>query len=321
MGFEYNGTKYWYDKNLQGDITAIRNASGTLVAQYVYDAWGNHRQITDGSGNDVSNNETHIANINPFRYRGYYFDVETGWYYLNARYYDPNVGRFISPDCYVSTGQGLLGHNMFAYCNNNPVNMIDNSGYWPQWLKDAANWVNNNIIQPVANFFSPSTNTIGGSFEEGPFIGSGSLTGGYSEIMLRGQGDKKVIPKSGEPSVTVGAFAKVSGGNAAGKIGVGNKDASLSLKGVGDVLTASAQAGLKYQGGLGLTAKAKAAVFSGRATVEFQLFGWQIELGVTGDAISAGAEATIGIFDGAFEAKANASLGVGGGFVFRVKPG
>ena len=56
--------------------------------------------------------------------------------------------------------------------------------------------------------------------------------------MLRGQGDKKVIPKSGEPSVTVGAFAKVSGGNAAGKIGVGNKDASLSLKGVGDVLTA-----------------------------------------------------------------------------------
>ena len=90
--------------------------------------------------------------------------------------------------------------------------MIDPSGNWPQWIKDAANWVNNNIIQPFTNFFSPSTNTIGGSFEEGPFIGSGSLTGGYSEIMLRGQGDKKVIPKSGEPSVTVGAFGKISGG-------------------------------------------------------------------------------------------------------------
>ena len=72
-----------------------------------------------------------MANINPFRYRGYYFDVETGWCYLNARYYDPNVGRFISPDCYVSTGQGLLGHNMFAYCNNNPVIRKDPSGqFW-----------------------------------------------------------------------------------------------------------------------------------------------------------------------------------------------
>ena len=107
IGFEYNGTKYWYDKNLQGDITAIRNASGTLVAQYEYDAWGKHIRITDGSGNDVSNNETHIANINPFRYRGYYFDVETGWYYLNARYYDPNVGRFLSIDSILGANGGL----------------------------------------------------------------------------------------------------------------------------------------------------------------------------------------------------------------------
>ena len=129
IGFEYNGTKYWYDKNLQGDITAIRNASGTLVAQYAYDAWGKHIRITDGSGNDVSNNETHIANINPFRYRGYYFDVETGWYYLNARYYDPNVGRFISPDAILGANGGLQGYNLFAYCNNNPVMYIDPNGF------------------------------------------------------------------------------------------------------------------------------------------------------------------------------------------------
>ena len=137
IGFEYNGTKYWYDKNLQGDIVGIRNASGTLVAQYEYDAWGKHIRITDGSGNDVSDNPNHIANINPFRYRGYYFDVETGWYYLNARYYDPNVGRFISPDCYVSTGQGLLGHNMFAYCNNNPVMFVDPNGNIVKYEYDA----------------------------------------------------------------------------------------------------------------------------------------------------------------------------------------
>ena len=128
IGFEHNGTKYWYDKNLQGDIVGIRNASGTLVAQYEYDAWGKHISITDGSGNDVSDNPNHIANINPFRYRGYYFDVETGWYYLNARYYDPNVGRFLSIDSILGANGGLQGYNLFAYCNNNPVMYIDPNG-------------------------------------------------------------------------------------------------------------------------------------------------------------------------------------------------
>ena len=119
IGMEYNGAKYWYDKNLQGDIVGIRNSTGTLVAQYVYDAWGKNLQITDKDGNDVSGNPDHIANINPFRYRGYYYDVETGWYYLNARYYDPNVGRFLSPDTILGANGGLQGYNLFAYCNNN----------------------------------------------------------------------------------------------------------------------------------------------------------------------------------------------------------
>ena len=128
IGMEYNGAKYWYDKNLQGDIVGIRNSTGTLVAQYVYDAWGKNLQITDKDGNDVSGNPDHIANINPFRYRGYYYDVETGWYYLNARYYDPNVGRFLSPDVILGANGGLQGYNLFAYCNNNPVMFADPSG-------------------------------------------------------------------------------------------------------------------------------------------------------------------------------------------------
>ena len=117
----------------------IRNASGTLVAQYVYDAWGNHRQITDGSGNDVSDNPAHIANINPFRYRGYYYDTETGWYYLNSRYYDPNVGRFLSPDVPDTLAidfENFAQYNLYAYCFNNPVNMYDDMGYWPNWAKN-----------------------------------------------------------------------------------------------------------------------------------------------------------------------------------------
>ena len=84
--------------------------------------------VTDGSGNDVSVNNNHTANINPLRYRGYYYDSETGLYYLNSRYYDPETGRYINADGYVSTGQGILGNNMFAYCGNNPTSRSDPNG-------------------------------------------------------------------------------------------------------------------------------------------------------------------------------------------------
>ena len=187
-------------------------------------------------------------------------------------------------------------------------------------MKNAANWGNNNIIQPVANFFSPSTNTISGQFQDGILRGSGSLTGGYSEIMFRGQTNQQAVPVSKEASTTIGAFDKISGGNASGKIGIGNNNLSVSAKGVGDVLTATGQAGLTYNEGLGIKLKAKAAVATGRATLEFNVFGCQIEFGVYGDALAIGAEETIGIFEGGFKAKAGESALFGGGFVFRVKP-
>ena len=68
---------------------------------------------------------------NPFRYRGYYYDAETGLYYLMTRYYDPEVGRFLSADVYLSTGQGVLGNNRFAYCNNDPILFYDSDGTSP----------------------------------------------------------------------------------------------------------------------------------------------------------------------------------------------
>jgi len=71
------------------------------------------------------------AVYNPFRYRGYYYDVETGWYYLQSRYYNPEWGRFLNADGYLSTGTGLMGYNMFAYCNNDPINCIDTQGNLP----------------------------------------------------------------------------------------------------------------------------------------------------------------------------------------------
>ena len=140
VGMKYNGVQYWYQKNMQGDVVRILNSYGRVVAIYTYDAWGKNLQITDKDGNDVSGNPNHIANINPFRYRGYYYDTETGWYYLNARYYDPNVGRFLSPDTILGANGGLQGYNLFAYCNNNPVMFADPSGnlYLPNTKLEAA---------------------------------------------------------------------------------------------------------------------------------------------------------------------------------------
>ena len=118
LGFTLNGVPYFYIRNLQGDVVAIYCADGVIVARYVYDAWGNHVYISDSE----------IARINPIRYRGYYFDNETQLYYLQSRYYDPVLRRFISADVYMDTGQIPLGTNMYAYCLNDPVNLIDPYG-------------------------------------------------------------------------------------------------------------------------------------------------------------------------------------------------
>ena len=117
---------YIYRKNLQGDITGIYSGTtGTLLVSYVYDAWG---KVTATNVANTTESSMVLAR-NPYLYRGYRYDVETGLYYLNSRYYDPETGRFINADGFVSTGQGILGSNMFAYCENNPVNESDSSGY------------------------------------------------------------------------------------------------------------------------------------------------------------------------------------------------
>ncbi|MBR1757709.1 MAG: RHS repeat-associated core domain-containing protein, partial [Lachnospiraceae bacterium] len=110
---------YFYVTNLQGDVTGIINDSGTVVGSYVYDAWGKATSITGT-----------IAQANPIRYRGYYFDEETGFYYLRSRYYDPEICRFVNADSYASTGQDFIGYNMFAYCMNSPIENKDYAGMY-----------------------------------------------------------------------------------------------------------------------------------------------------------------------------------------------
>lgn len=121
IGFEYANNLYCYIKNLQGDITGIADANGAIQTEYTYDPWGKVLSITG--------NET-LGNLNPFRYRGYYYDTETSLYYLQSRYYDPQTGRFLNSDDvnYIGTTESEISYNPFAYCENNPINLEDQSG-------------------------------------------------------------------------------------------------------------------------------------------------------------------------------------------------
>ena len=122
----YTFDAYYFEKNLQGDIIAIYTENGTKIGSYTYDAWGNCTISTESGTTTIQ--KRIVRTLNPFRYRGYYYDTDTGLYYLQSRYYNPKWGRFLNADGYVSTGTGLPGYNMYAYCNNNPVMGYDSNG-------------------------------------------------------------------------------------------------------------------------------------------------------------------------------------------------
>ena len=127
---------YLYEKNIQGDVVAVYEYDGDLVVRYAYNAWGAVSETEYGSEYDES---SFAVECNPFRYRGYYYDTETDLYYLNSRYYDPAVGRFLNADGidFLGTDEGLLSYNLFAYCLNDPVNRTDDSGNLSikNWIK------------------------------------------------------------------------------------------------------------------------------------------------------------------------------------------
>ena len=121
---------YLYEKNIQGDVVAVYDYAGSLVVRYAYNAWGAVSETEYGSEYDE---ESFEVLCNPFRYRGYYYDTETDLYYLNSRYYDPAVGRFLNADGYINANGDLIGFNMFAYCSNNPVMGYDPTGEFDIW--------------------------------------------------------------------------------------------------------------------------------------------------------------------------------------------
>ena len=149
---------------------AVKDADGNVTgytektyATYTYDAWGKLIGITNSAGTSIINKQTtstSLANLNPLRYRGYYYDNETGFYYLQSRYYDPTVRRFVNADMYTSTdSSSAIACNMFAYCANNPVNLVDYAGTLFEWVTDYIAWFNENVVTPTAKF-------VGGVIED-----------------------------------------------------------------------------------------------------------------------------------------------------------
>ena len=203
MGVQQGNVTAYYLYNLQGDVVALADAAtGKIIATYEYDAWGKC-SVTNASGYS-------IGTANPFRYRGYYYDVETGLYYLNSRYYNPEVGRFLNADSFASTDvSGELSTNMFAYCENNPVVCYDNGGLYSFLCTELGR-------NPVtANTFTNKPKTDS-KYKEIVNVSAGGGIGGYVGI------DASLIGDDEGNYYLVTTF-KVGGG-------VGGKVEALSLK-------------------------------------------------------------------------------------------
>ena len=130
----FNGTLYSYVHNLQGDVVGIVDSAGSLVVEYKYDAWGKPTLVRTLTAAYEA-----LAELNPFRYRGYVYDEEVELYYLKTRYFSPDIQRFVNIDGYIINTDGISDENLFGYCGNNPVMRKDPCGEaWWHWLAGAA---------------------------------------------------------------------------------------------------------------------------------------------------------------------------------------
>ena len=211
---------YYYILNLQGDVVQIIDANGVMQAEYVYSPWG-----------EIISAEGDLAEINPLRYRGYYYDSETGFYYLQSRYYDPENHRFINADIYASTDSGdAIACNMFAYCGNNPVMLGDKDGEFADWfvrvVVGAAVGVVTGAISALVTggsakdvIYSAAIGGITGaivggtgSLEAGKIVGravASAINGGYTYYSAR-----KAGASVGGAALAAGASAAISYGTA-----------------------------------------------------------------------------------------------------------
>ena len=171
---------YHYELNLQGDVIAILDSSGNRVVEYTYDAWGNILSIT-GSKKDT------LGQANPLRYRGYVYDNETGLYYVSSRYYDPEIGRWINadiPETLPADFENFAQYNLFAYCFNNPVNMSDETGTWPSWVKKAVAVVTAAAVVVAATAITVATCGAGSIAGVAMITATATLTAKATEVAV-----------------------------------------------------------------------------------------------------------------------------------------
>jgi len=160
VSMDLNGVEYYYIRNAQGDIIGLFDKTGIQVVSYNYDSWGKLISI-DGSLKDT------VGVKNPYRYRGYRYETETGLYYLQSRYYNPDWGRFINADADGGKIGELLSHNVFAYCMNNPVNLQDENGNFPsfndiiQGAKNIVNTIEKHVVASIVTTVTVVAAVIG----------------------------------------------------------------------------------------------------------------------------------------------------------------
>ena len=205
-------TVFYYGTNAQGDVIAMYDSDGNLCVSYLYDAWGNLL-----SSETYTNAGTTACSLNSLLYRGYYFDSESGFYYLQSRYYDPQVRRFINADSILNQGS-VLGNNMFAYCLNNPVNMADTAGQLPFFLVTAAIGA---VVGAVAGGVVAAKN--GGNVWAG--IGIGAAVGGLAGA---GLGAAAGVMLAGSATASTAAVAS-GAGMLATAVSTGGARAGLAL--------------------------------------------------------------------------------------------
>lgn len=172
----WNGTTYYYALNGQGDVVGIFDSSGNCVTKYNWDnAWG-YNPEPEGSMADT------LGTLNPLRYRSYVYDEETELYYLQSRYYNPEICRFINADNYPTTGQGLTGNNMFAYCGNNPVSRKDAGGeFWNVVVGAVIGAVVNTVVSYAAAKMAGEEFSLA---DAGVAFASGAITGAVAATGL-----------------------------------------------------------------------------------------------------------------------------------------
>ena len=316
IGEEVDNTFKTYHFDCRGSTIAITDASGTITDTFAYDTYG--KCISRTGESDVI-----------FRYNGRDGVVtdDNGLIYMRARYYSPEMKRFINADIIPGKISNAITLNRFAYANANPVMYVDPTGLIgllailgvtavlglclslsgdskqersSSSSDSTENTVKkgdtgNTVVDEVVDFFDSDSHKLEGSFENGGFCGSGSVSGGNSIFNFFDKGEYDVVPEK-EYNGFTGVEAGLSVANAEGEIGYTNGDFGASIGGGVDVLNASAAAGIAHGGEeKGLKLGAGASVVSGQAGVTFEVLGIGFEIGVSADVLTAEASLNAGM--------------------------